>query len=394
MCTPDANEAAREINDRQLLVHGLPSEFPTGTPGGPQENALNTLIKSLGIILEQGHVVGAHPVEPTTSNDKSPVIRLTMNSKETKEIVRKAAEATNRWGTAGNHKVFLRETTTKRRRTPSTEDSRTPKKPRQDETPKLRPNREGSNVRRRRADGNSGTKPEENPRTGKAKLVGKNVPLLDEEVARRDGLKKLKAEQLEARLAKLKHQEEEDKETQSTIDRRGQRAREVDSEKKGAGQSSKIRTFVALNESAGEEDNKSRALVKTLVKALQTAGPQGYSESEDDAENPGEARKEANTGDGAESEEPIGLEFGSEIDRDDDEDYDYEYSEDDDEQEEPSEDYPSSEREVFYKNTSTKNAGRNRRRRKKKQLVPDQRLRPATERVPQNKRPGHKGAQI
>ena len=124
--TPDANEAAREFNHRQLLVHGLPSEFPTGAPGGPQEDALNTLIKSLGIILEQGHVVGAHPVEPTTSNDKSPVIRLTMNSKETKETLRKAAEATNRWGTAGNHKVFLRETTTKRRRTPSTEDSRRP----------------------------------------------------------------------------------------------------------------------------------------------------------------------------------------------------------------------------------------------------------------------------
>ena len=211
-------------------------------------------------------------------------------------------------------------------------------------------------------------------------------------MARRDELKKLKFDQQEARLAKLARQDEEDKATQSTIDRQGQRAREVDSEKKGAGQSSKIRTFVALNESAGEEDNKSKALVKTLVKALQTAGPQGYSESEDDTEDPGEARKEANTGDGAESEEPIGLEFGSEIDRDDDEDYDYEYSEDDDEQEEPSEDYPSSEREVLFKNTS-KNARRNRSRRKRKQVARDQESRPATERVPQNKRPGHKGAQ-
>ena len=211
-------------------------------------------------------------------------------------------------------------------------------------------------------------------------------------MARRDELKKLKSDQLEARLAKLKHQEEEDKETQSTIDRQGQRAREVDSEKKGAGQSSKIRTFVALNESAGEEDNKSKALVKTLVKALQTAGPQGYSESEDDAENPGEARKEAVAGNEAESEEPIELEFGSEIDREDDEDYDYECSEDDDEQEEPSEDYPSPEREVLFKNTS-KNARRNRSRRKRKQVARDQESRPATERVPQNKRPGHKGAQ-
>ena len=202
-------------------------------------------------------------------------------------------------------------------------------------------------------------------------------------MARRDELKKLKSDQLEARLAKLKHQEEEDKETQSTIDRQGQRAREVDSEKKGAGQSSKIRTFVALNESAGEEDNKGPA--------LQTAGPLGNSELEDDTEDPGAARQEVNTGDGAESEDPIELEFGSEIDQDDDEDY--EYSEDEDEQDEPSGD-PSPEREVFYKNTSTKNAGRNRRRRKKKQLVRDQRMKPATARIPPNKRPGHKGAQI
>ena len=84
--------------------------------------------------------------------------------------------------------------------------------------------------------------------------------------------------------------------------------------------------------------------------------------------------------------------MGSEIDREDDEDYDYECSEDDDEQEEPSEDYPSPEREVLFKNTS-KNARRNKSRRKRKQLARDQESRPATERVPQNKRPGHKGAQ-
>ena len=102
------------------------------------------------------------------------------------------------------------------------------------------------------------------------------------------------------------------------------------------------------------------------------------------------ARQEENTGDDVESEDSIELEFGSEIDQDDDKAY--EYSEDDDEQEEPSED-PSPEREVIYKNTSSKNAGRNRRRRKKKQIVRDQRLRPATARIPQSKRTGHKGAQ-
>ena len=124
--TPDADEAARENNDRQLMVHGLPSEFPTGTPGGLQEDALNTLIKSLGIILKQAHIVGAHPAESTTSNDKSSVIRLTVNSRETKETIRKAAEATYRWDTAGNHTVFLRDII-KRKRTSSNEDPRTPK---------------------------------------------------------------------------------------------------------------------------------------------------------------------------------------------------------------------------------------------------------------------------
>ena len=103
------------------------------------------------------------------------------------------------------------------------------------------------------------------------------------------------------------------------------------------------------------------------------------------------ARQEDSAGDDTKSENSIELEFGSEIDQDGDEDY--EYSKDDDEQEEPSED-PSPEREVIYKNTSTKNAGRNRRRRKKKQLARDQKLKPATARIPQNKRPGHKGAQI
>ena len=103
------------------------------------------------------------------------------------------------------------------------------------------------------------------------------------------------------------------------------------------------------------------------------------------------ARKGESARDGTESEDSIELEFGPEIGRDYGEDY--EYSEDDEEQGEPSED-PSPEREVIYKNTSTKNAGRNRRRRKQKQLARDQRLKPATARIPQHKRPGHKGAQI
>ena len=146
------------------MVHGLPSEFLAGTPGGPQENALNTLLKSLGIILEQVHIVGAHPIDPTSSNDKSPVTRLTVNSRETKDTIRKAAEATNRWGTAGNHTVFLRDTT-KRKRTSSNEDQRTPKKNKIEETPKSRPKREEVLLRRRLDGGKPETKAEERART-------------------------------------------------------------------------------------------------------------------------------------------------------------------------------------------------------------------------------------
>ena len=137
--TTEADEALREINDCQLMVHGLPSEFPIGTPGGPQDDALNNLIKSLGIILKQAHIVGAYPAETKSSNDKSSVVRLTVNSKATKETIRKAAEVTHRWG-GGNHKVFLRDIV-KRKRTSSNEDPRTPKKKKLEDTPKPRPKR-------------------------------------------------------------------------------------------------------------------------------------------------------------------------------------------------------------------------------------------------------------
>ena len=103
-----------------------------------------------------------------------------MNSRETKDIIRKAAEATKRWGSAGGHTVFLRDTT-KRKRTSSNEDQKTPKKTKMDETPKSRPNREEMPPRRRLDDERSETKMEERARTGRAKL--------DAELARREKLK-------------------------------------------------------------------------------------------------------------------------------------------------------------------------------------------------------------
>ena len=194
--TPDAKKAEKENNALQLLVHGLPSEFLESTPGGPQEKALNTLLTTLGIILEQEHIVGAHPINPSSSSDKSPVTRLTVNSRETKDKIRKAAEATRRWGSAGGHTVFLRDTV-KRKRTSSNEDPRTPKKTKLEETPKSRPKRGDVPPRRRLDDGRTETRAEERTRTGKAKL--------DEEVARREELKKV--EELQRRTILLPKQQ-------------------------------------------------------------------------------------------------------------------------------------------------------------------------------------------
>ena len=264
-----------------------------------------------------------------------------MNSRETKDIIRKAAEATKRWGSAGNHTVFLRDTI-KRKRTSSNEDPRTPKKTKMDETPKSRPKREEGLLRRRLDDERSETKMEERARTGRAKL--------DTELARRE---KLENERLEARRAKLAHQDREDQETQEIINKQGQRARELDNNKKKVGQTPIIKTFRALNESASknEEDDKNPA--------TKEAEPQ--EESEDETENPGVAVREEDTDDGAGSEGSVELEFGSEIEKDNDKEY--EYSEDNDEYDELSAD-PSPEREVFYKNS--KNAARNKRRRKRR----------------------------
>ena len=339
------------------MVYGLPSEFPTGTPGGRQENALNDLVKSLGIILKQAHIIGAYPDGKTTRNDKSSVIRLTLNSKDTKETIRKAAEATKRWG-SGHHQVFLRDIV-KRKRTSSNEDPRTPKK--------------------KKLDQRTESSYEERTRIGRARL--------DEDIKRMDELKKLKAEQLEARNLKLARQDEEEKKTQEIIDKQGQVAKFVETKKNKPGRSSEIRQFRALNEVESEEDEG---------QTISNTGPQGKSEPIDGHEDPGEPAQEVPTRDDSKSEgsfEPDGyveLEYGSEIDRDDDEEY--EYDEDDEDLEDPAEE-PSPEREVIFQ-PSTKNAGRQRRRRKKKQLARDQKTKPATARIPQNKRPGHKGAQI
>ena len=127
----------------QLLVHGLPKTLLAPTKAGTQERVLNDLMASLsqetlgddGIDLSQENIVGAFPIEPTP-NDRSPVTRITLNSRETKANIRKAAERAGRWG-RGTHSVFLRDITLeKRRRKSSDEDTNTPKKGKFADTPK------------------------------------------------------------------------------------------------------------------------------------------------------------------------------------------------------------------------------------------------------------------
>ena len=88
-----------------------------------------------GIDLVQENIIGAYPIEPTP-RDRSPVTRITLDSRETKASIRKAAERAGRWGN-GTHSVFFRDITLeKRRRKSSDEDTNTPKRGKLEDTPK------------------------------------------------------------------------------------------------------------------------------------------------------------------------------------------------------------------------------------------------------------------
>ena len=227
--TPNAKNAEQENSAHQLLVHWLPGEFLEGTMGGLQERALNKLLINLGkeeigdrgITLQQEQIIGAHPIKPSSSSDKSPITRLTVDSRETKEKIRKAAKITKRWGSAGGHTVFLRDippekVAQKRKRTPSSnEDTKMPKKhkPEGKETQRSsRSKKEEGIPRRRILDERPETKWEERNRT-----AGAAQAKLDSEKAASE---KLRLEQLEARRTKLAHQ---DWETQDLINKQGQR---------------------------------------------------------------------------------------------------------------------------------------------------------------------------
>ena len=76
---------------------------------------------------------GSHQHKQSSNKDKQMITRLTVDTKETKENIRKAAVYARRWGAAGRHTVFLRDTlpekaAQKRGRSSSNEDTKTPKK--------------------------------------------------------------------------------------------------------------------------------------------------------------------------------------------------------------------------------------------------------------------------
>ena len=120
--TRAAKEAKEERSSYQLLVHGLPKEFISHNQAGKQEKALNNLMAGLsrdtlgaeGINIVQQNIIGAHEIDPTPG-EKSPIIRITLDSRETKASIRRAAEIAERWGN-GTHPVFFRDITLNQRK--------------------------------------------------------------------------------------------------------------------------------------------------------------------------------------------------------------------------------------------------------------------------------------
>ena len=444
--TPNAKIAEQENSAHQLLVHGLPGEFLDGTKGGLQERALNKLLTNLGkeeigdrgITLQQEQIIGAHPIKPSSSSDKSPITRLTVDSRETKEKIRKAAKITKRWGSAGGHTVFLRDippekVAHKRKRTPSSnEDTKMPKKQKTEgkETQRSsRSKKEEGIPRRRILNERPETKREERNRT-----AGAAQAKLDSEKAASE---KLRLEQLEARRTKLAHQ---DWETQDLINKQGQRPQKPQTSGTRDSGNNKIKDapktvitpFRALNESENENENEDKWRISPLHKdsrpdlyddfvqpATQETEPEVEFVFISEPKTPGGARirpnpspskryiresgfnpvidldrtkhipvvrlNRAETDAEASSEESIEMELTRdeseeepepcpETEEDTDEDHRTVYSEVD----EPKE--PTPEREVFIKKPS-KSAARNKRRRHRIKTVRDQDRKHVTERI-------------
>ena len=376
--TPNAKLAEQKNIDHQLLVYGLPDS------GNNQERALNKLITNLsseaigdhGITLEQEHIIGAYHIEQSSNKDKQMITRLTVDTKETKENIRKAAVYARRWGAAGRHTVFLRDTlpekaAQKRGRSSSNEDTKTPKKRRTDdeETPRSSRSKKEKSHPRSRLDG----WPEET----QAKVTSD-----------REELEKIRLECLEARRVKLKHQEREDRETQELINKQGQRQKEsktsAPENKEKVAPKATIQTFLALNENENEnkDDWRSPPTKKDKEPPKQEAVP--LVESETEPETQGGGANQAEDSDvGSDSGESIEVKITRHEYEEDLEmpESNYEYrggekeeleTEGEGEEEEVEDGYvePSPERRVILRNSKT--TARNRRRRRQRKLMRDQ----------------------
>ena len=282
--TLNAKLAEQVDVDRQLLVYGLPeSRFQWRD----RERALNKLVTNLsseeigdqGITLEQKHIIGAYH---TSNKDKQMITRLTVETKETKENIRRAALHLKRWGAAGRHTVFLRDTlpeksAQKRGRSSSNEDTKMPKKRRteDEETPRLsRSNKEKSHPRSR---------PEGRPEETQTKMTTES-----------EELEKIRLKRLEARRAKLKHQEREDRATQELINKQGKRQKESERVTPKA----TIQTFQALNENENKNKDDWRPQPTKMDKepAKQEAALLVESEIEPETQEGGTQAEESDVG--------------------------------------------------------------------------------------------------
>ena len=380
--TTNAKLAEQVDVDCQLLVYGLPeSRFQWRD----RERALQKLVTNLsseeigdhGINLEQKHIIGAYH---TSNKDGQMITRLTVDSNETKENIRRAALKAKRWG-AKSHTVFLRDTlpetpTQKRGRSSSNEDTKTSKKRRteDEETPRSsRSNKEKSHSRSR---------PEGRPEETQTKMTTES-----------EKLEKIKLDRLEARRAKLEHQDREDRATQEQINKQGKRQKELERVTPKA----TIQTFQALNEKENKNkvDWRPQPTKTDKEPAKREAALLVESENESETQEGGIQAEESDVGsDSGESIEvkyPDMSETDYEYQDGEKEELETEGEEEEGEEEEIEDGYleSSPERRVTRRNPKT--AARNKRRRLQRKLMRDQETNPPDEddldtKVPRNKK--------
>ena len=152
----NATIAAAEDHKRQLNVHGLPSEYMGPIAGGAQDKQLYQLFRKLrrekvgacGIDIKQYHIIGARPDRRSLGSDQEQIMRVTVDSTDTKSRIVNAATTGNLWGFKKKNEAFLRDIppekrshiedrkgSTKRKRSPSHEDKNATKRARSDRDP-------------------------------------------------------------------------------------------------------------------------------------------------------------------------------------------------------------------------------------------------------------------